>query len=102
MGCDIHFFVERRVNGVWESADTWGVPEWAEEGTLEKVAEPFYDGRNYNLFAMLAGVRNYDDAFVPVHTPKGLPIDVTDWVRGASERWGFGPASRTSRPGRSR
>lgn len=136
MGCDIHLYVERRVNGKWEPADTWvpdpyrvedlkvEIKDWEEElkapdldettrlqyqrrlqaarEELESVPKhvpydnAFYSGRNYNLFSILADVRNgygfggcdTGDGFVPICEPKGLPFDVTPTVRAQSDSWG--------------
>lgn len=63
MGCDIHLYVEARENGVW----------------VEKKGD-FYDGRNYNLFSVLAGVRNRHE-IIPICEPRGLPEDVSESVR---------------------
>lgn len=88
MGCDIHFYVEKRVNGTWVSADTW-----------EKDApyhENIYSDRNYSLFAILADVRNghgfagvkTGDGFVPICQPKGLPEDCSPEVKADSDNYG--------------
>lgn len=62
MGCDIHGFVRVRSHkaGPWHFVST--VPS----------------GRNYALFALLAGVRNYDEA-TPISEPRGLPDDL-QWL----------------------
>jgi hypothetical protein len=79
MACDIHFYVERRVNGTWESCDRWEPDEYYPGRTSCKTS--YYPGRNYHLFAILADVRNYqrnladdraDNRFVPISQPKGL------------------------------
>jgi len=99
MGCDIHLFVERKVDGKWISADRWTPNEYAgEEGEPDVCVEyenRFYKGRNYNLFAILASVRNgvgfagWDtgDGFKPIAMPKGLPSDVSAEVKAESDRW---------------
>lgn len=119
MGCDIHMAVEKRIDGKWCSAGhvpmerCWacegsgnGVSvSWVgESGTQKKVVEPtgkpcswcksrgwtVYRARRYDLFAILADVRNgYGFAgvltgkgFVPISQPRGLPEDVdpkTGW-----------------------
>jgi hypothetical protein len=64
MGCDIHAIVERKVT----YRDREGEPymhEWVNSGDPDI-------GRNYEVFAALAGVRNYDD-ITPVAEPRGLP-----------------------------
>lgn len=70
MGCDIHPFFERKVKGIWEPA----------EGD-------FFDRRNYNVFAFLAGVRRSELDVVPISEPRGLPDDVSTSIRLEFERW---------------
>ena len=62
MGCDIHLQVEQRVNGAWSIVHD--VPEGI-------------DGRNYDLFGVLANVRNgtWGDALPPIAERRGLPPD---------------------------
>lgn len=55
MGADIHAAVERLVGGRW------------------KFAGPLELGRNYDLFAVMAGVRGEHE---PISQARGLPIDV--------------------------
>lgn len=99
MGCDIHFYVENRVSGVWQSADKWTPNKYAgDEGepplSLD-YKDRFYSGRNYNLFGILANVRNgrgfaginTGDGFVPISEPRGLPEDVSEQVGAESDRW---------------
>lgn len=123
MGCDIHPHVEVRRNGIWEHHD-WRAP--LVEGTYNDgsprtnydalFVHPLYISRNYNLFAILADVRNgygfagvkTGDRYKPISEPRGLPDDASpevvkecvvtvdndhspeqlqDWVdRGLSER----------------
>jgi hypothetical protein len=69
MGCDIHPHVERRVNGHWER-----IPD----------APTSISNRNYDVFAILANVRNgYGFAGHPtggglpvIAEPRGLPADI--------------------------
>lgn len=71
MGTDIHLFVETRNHetGAWE---------------LATGAPAFFD-RDYDAFAILAGVRNgkgfagcdMGDGFVPIAEPRGLPNDMS-------------------------
>lgn len=67
MGCDIHMHVECKHDGVWKRHDV-----------------EIYDGRNYELFGILAGVRGNS---TPISYPKGLPIDVTDEVLQDYDSW---------------
>lgn len=60
MGCDIHLHVEAKVNGHWEHYSNPDVQ------------------RNYELFAMMAGVRG--DA-TPIALPRGLPEDANRLTR---------------------
>lgn len=100
MGCDIHLYVERRdETGTWVSADKWTPNKYADEEGEPPFAvdygDRFYAGRNYDLFAMLADVRNgrgfagivTGDGFNPISDPKGLPDDVSAQVKADSDRW---------------
>ena len=62
MGCDIHLIVESRTCSTWRHVDV-----------------SFYDGRNYNLFAILADVRNATcgDTLTPIAPPRGVPKDAS-------------------------
>jgi hypothetical protein len=95
MGCDIHLYVEKLENGVWMPADQW-VPDEDDERKLSvPYGTGFYDGRNYDLFAILANVRNgygfagcdTGDGFVPIAMPRGLPDGVTPVVKAESDYW---------------
>ncbi len=99
MGCDIHFYVERKVDNVWCSADRWEPnPDADEEGQPSLTitySERFYSDRNYDLFSILADVRNGSgfagcdtgDGFVPIDEPRGLPADVSEEVLADSISW---------------
>lgn len=84
MGCDIHFFVELKTG-----ADPHG---WEAEG----AEGAFYEGRSYLLFAHLAGVRNDDPNLKPIVEPRGLPEDMSSFVRDymgdeVCGKWDFAP-----------
>jgi len=103
MGCDIHAYVEIREDGKWTHYD-WRSKY--EEGQYENGStkydwkamfnDPLYIGRNYNLFAVLANVRNghgfagiqTGEGFIPIDMPRGLPDDVTAKVQSESIGWG--------------
>lgn len=68
MGCDIHLHTEVKINGKWHH---YGCPNIM---------------RSYRLFAMLAGVRNYDD-IEPIAQPRGLPVDATELTKLDCEHW---------------
>ena len=99
MGCDIHLYVERRdPDGSWKRVrcEAWMCPwcngkgksrtgaacHWC-QGAGSTTKE--YHERNYDLFAMLANVRNGSgfagcdtgDGFAPLAEPRGLPADVS-------------------------
>lgn len=104
MGCDIHFYVEARKDRSWSSADRWTHDLYG-EGSGPGVAfeDRFYNGRNYDLFAILADVRNgigfagidTGDGFNVIAPPRGLPADASPEVRAASEEWGCDGHSRS-------
>lgn len=117
MGCDIHTFAEVRnkKTGQWEQTGKIFVnPFYSEsresqvdedgfEWNAKMTTEP-YQGRNYDLFAILADVRNgrgfagikTGEGFVPIEDPRGVPEDaspsVADEIRdygsdGHSHSW---------------
>jgi len=96
MGCDIHVFVERfdREKNKWFAADNWIKNNNGDVGV--PYDERIYSGRNYNLFAILANVRNgrgfagikTGEGFDPIDEPRGLPVDVTREVRAEMDGWG--------------
>lgn len=75
MGCDIHEHVEYKS---------------AESSNWQHFCQP-HIWRNYDLFALLAGVRNYDE-IVPVAEPRGIPKDssfdtVMEYTGGMGHNW---------------
>jgi hypothetical protein len=108
MGCDIHFFTERKtaslnyqgpkdlqddrdekidqiIEGVnltekWVSADSW-----SKDGPIWKNHEVFYS-RNYYLFSILADVRNSGDV-QPICDPRGIPDDASSGYMYMCDRW---------------
>jgi len=84
MGCDIHFYVEKLIDGVWQSADTVNTDD---DGRPDvSYRDQLYSGRSYNLFAILADVRNgrgfagckTGAGFNPISSPRGVPHDASD------------------------
>lgn len=75
MGCDIHFYVEHKVDGVWKQA-------FFPDAETERDGKYWYHGRNYLLFGLLAGVRN--EHATPLSKPRGIPSDLSD---GLKEEW---------------
>ena len=91
MGCDIHMHVEFK-SPKWTDDTRWKCGDYF---TITDPTDPncepeyvgLYEHRNYDLFAVLAGVRSYGD-FQCISSPKGLPDDVTEYVEKAHEEWG--------------
>lgn len=81
MGTDIHMAAEVRKNNKWELVKQEVFPYPYEDGALTSCP---YMARNYDLFAMLADVRNgYGFAgcptgtiITPIADPKGYPEDM--------------------------
>ena len=93
MGCDIHLFTEikKSINSQdkWVNADNWRYNPYYKEGNDDGEemlhVESLYSGRNYELFGILAGVRDpNNDA---IDDPRGLPEDVSSVTKKASDRW---------------
>jgi len=73
MGCDIHAYAEKKnADGKYE---------------LVGMSNDFFAWRQYGLFAFLAGVRNYS-AITPISEPRGIPDDLSEYVKSAYEDWG--------------
>ena len=76
MGCDIHVCIEKRVDGVWQfvGSDAWDNNPDREHWDI---------WRDYDLFAILGGVRNgfgvagirTGSGFTPIAIGRGLPAD---------------------------
>jgi len=81
MGCDIHFHSEVKIYGKWEH---YGSPLMM---------------RDYDLFAFMADVRNYND-ITPISQPKGLPDDISVVTKVAAEIWGADGHSHSFLTGR--
>lgn len=118
MGCDIHMFAEVKKKDRWENAGNVFSNEWHDKEKYEKAlkaedsfadfyapkTEHPYAGRNYDLFAFLADVRNgygfagvdTGDKIKPIADPKGLDElryaeeseRLSDRVAAERYRWG--------------
>jgi hypothetical protein len=69
MGCDIHAFVEVKLAGEWHCYHACDL------------------GRDYELFAKMADVRNYGSV-EPISKPRGLPLDLSAVVEFEAKHWG--------------
>ena len=87
MGCDIHVFCERynKESKRWENLSLY---KKNEGGTFNEVN--VYDGRDYQLFGLLSGVRSIINPFV---IPRGIPDDLSCEV---SKKYGDGEYYHTS------
>jgi|APAga8741244001_1050109.scaffolds.fasta_scaffold26540_2 hypothetical protein len=88
MGCDIHMYVEKKVKNEWKVVkgpnSYYGKYEWEKD---KMRFDWIYNGRNYDLFAFLADVRNYKGKIKPLALPKELPEDKSEFVAQIAEGW---------------
>lgn len=102
MGCDIHFYVEKKVDGKWVTADTWYDDKYSPgektiypEDFMDRTKGPIYYDRNYDLFGILANVRNGSgfagvdtgNGFVPIHELRGVPEDSCQEILKSAADW---------------
>lgn len=86
MGCDIWLYVEKwnEKEGEWEYVDT----SYEEtRGTYKYYQPSIWPHRNYDVFAILADVRNSHN-FIPISQPKGMPECVSDYINKKYEEFG--------------
>lgn len=76
MGCDIHLYVEKK-----NSQGQWEILRDVKD---EKELYQPYHSRNYDLFAILAGVRGYLNYIEP---PKGVPDNASPEYKKMVEDW---------------
>lgn len=84
MGCDIHTYVEKKVEGVWQPVI--GTSKWL-PNRLSIMDVAYRGGRNYDLFSLLADVRNYDNRLSPIADPRGVPADISPEVHAQYDEW---------------
>lgn len=94
MSCDIHMYTEIkrtiRDKEVWVNVDDFRINPYydgVDSSETQFVHQDLYGDRNYGLFTLLAGVRDYSEKTVPVSDPKGLPEDMSDFTAEAADRW---------------
>ena len=85
MGCDIHPFLEKKVDGKWQA-----VGDMDQCGSLEEY-KPL-EKRDYYLFSILADVRN-DSDLVSICPRKGFPDDMSPEVERKAVYWEDGAHS---------
>lgn len=82
MGCDIHVTLERynKESKRWEPLNLY---KKNPDDTFEPI--PVYDGRNYELFGLLAGVRGsshfFKGGYGYIVEPRGLPEDMSSYAQ---------------------
>lgn len=90
MGCDIHIYRERYVNGGWETDTTVEIEDEGGSNEYKSFESGCgYYSRSYWLFAALSNVRSYGDN-LPVPPPakgRGFPNDVTKIHDDCKESW---------------
>lgn len=88
MGCDIHMLIEHKKDDKWVLSCPENLLNFDKKlNEYEEMSNPRYDyfsenyriSRDYFLFSVLAGVRNYSD-IIPISKPKGKPIDVSPYT----------------------
>jgi hypothetical protein len=88
LGCDIHMFIEKRVDNQfpWEADEhhVIEVEDVVDDVEYTTTKEISADGRDYNLFGILAGVRG-DGCLYDI---RGLPNNVSDVIMQASDSIG--------------
>ena len=95
MGCDIHCYAEVKKDKKWEKVGAIFKNEYTYPGAEKVVDEPLH-GRNYDLFAILANVRNghgfagcvTGEGFNIISEPKGLPKDASKEIKKIAKEWG--------------
>lgn len=90
MGCDIHMYAEKLGDSGWELVND--LEQFAYPYSDFSFPEPgyvttIYHGRNYDLFAILADVRNGGDINCIRH-PRDLPDDVSEELLEMWTQWG--------------
>ena len=108
MGCDIHMYAETRkdINSPWEKVGRIFPNEYYDPKVVNTIDDDGYQwnaeftdqpytGRNYDLFAILANVRNgrgfagikTGEGFNFISHPKGLPVNVSSEIKDISDGW---------------
>lgn len=89
MGCDIHLYKEKFIDGKWISADEWQAYDYGDDDGDKGIEVPFekrFTDRNYKLFGLLSkGVRSeHDFSFAP----RGIPFNACAEIAAESENYG--------------
>lgn len=105
MGCDIHLYAEAKTPHGWQCIQpprggprdqTPKAPYRIEhEHDLAADLEPWFSDRNYDLFSMLADVRNEPGGPVPIFPCRGMPEDTCPEIAAMFDQWGVDGHSHT-------
>lgn len=116
MGCDIHFWVEKKVDGKWvtaedevmtpcESCSGTGINDFNNlqcfrcDGVGKKDSLDYSD-RSYSIFSILANVRNKKEGecgyLTPISEPRGIPQDSRVFeIYNQDREWGHSGSTHT-------
>ena len=86
MGCDIHLYKEKQVEGKWLTADEWEAYDYGEdERGIEVPWQKRFTDRNYQLFGLLAkGVRTeHPYSF----EQRGIPFNACTEIAEIADNW---------------
>lgn len=84
MGCDIHIYREKLVNGQWIAGDAWDEQIYDDERWWDH--KEVGGSRNYHVFAVLARVRCDQPPAVSFEA-RGLPLRMSEEVAREKARW---------------
>lgn len=91
MGCDIHIYTEKLIHKKWYNIDHFKFRGFSNDlnDLINKklVTAHIYDRRDYNLFSVLANVRN-NHTLNYISKPKGIPNNISDVVLEKYNSWG--------------
>lgn len=87
MGCDIHQYAEKRVDGVWvaEQASSFTVEKEEDGSEYVSLDESGDASRNYFLFGLLSDGVRFDCPYA--FEPKTLPEDLSSEVSRLRQQW---------------
>lgn len=91
MGCDIHIYCEAEEKVMdtiqWVNIDHYKKNKYFKINSYEEWnIVPIFDNRDYSLFSILAGVRNYSNN-EPIAEPRGIPKDCSLEIKEACSLW---------------
>lgn len=94
MGCDIHLYKEKQIDGKWVAADVWTPYDYGDDDKgIEVDWKNRFTDRNYELFGLLCrGVRSEHPLSL---IARGMPFDACREVAETAERWGEGSHSHS-------